>query len=63
MTPELVGQLAEHAGLSLSPDRQAALVPFLRELLDGAARLEEVDVTSYEPPRGFEVPAIQRVGR
>ncbi len=62
VTPELVGRLAALAGVPLSRERQEALVPLLREFLDGVARLEEVDVSMCEPPVGFEPPRIARVG-
>ncbi len=63
VTPELVGQLSELAGLPLSRERQETLTPFLRDFLEGMARLEEVDVSTCEPPVAFEQPAIAPVGR
>jgi Asp-tRNA(Asn)/Glu-tRNA(Gln) amidotransferase C subunit len=57
VTPELVGQLSELSGLPLSRERQEALMPFLRDFLEGMARLEEVDVSKCEPPVAFESPA------
>jgi Asp-tRNA(Asn)/Glu-tRNA(Gln) amidotransferase C subunit len=59
VTPELIGQLAALAGLRLSPDRQEALVPFVREFLEGMSRLEAVDLTGCEPPTTVEPPPVE----
>ena len=57
VTPGLVGQLAEAAGLALARDRQEALVPVLREFLDSMRRLEQVDLSLCEPLVGAWPPA------
>jgi hypothetical protein len=52
VTPELIGRLAEMAGVPLAPDRCAELVPFVDELVRSFARLGEVDLGDAEPPTG-----------
>jgi hypothetical protein len=52
VTPELIGRLAELAGVPLAPDRCVELVPFVDELVRGFARLGEVDLRGAEPPLG-----------
>ena len=63
VTPDLVGRLAEMSGLHLSPERHLVLVPFLEEFLVGAARLEEVDLSRWEPPVAFGRPAARQAVR
>lgn len=53
VTPGLVGELSELVGLPLSRERQETLTPFLRDFLDGMARLEEVDVSTCEPAQNL----------
>jgi hypothetical protein len=52
VTPELIGHLAEMAGVPLAADRCAELVPFVDGLVRGFARLGEVDLGDAEPAVG-----------
>jgi hypothetical protein len=62
VTPELIGHLAEVAGVPLAPDRCAHLVPFVDELVRGFARLGEVDLGDEEPPAAGAVPGSRADG-
>jgi Asp-tRNA(Asn)/Glu-tRNA(Gln) amidotransferase C subunit len=46
---ETVGALAAAAGLSLSEERCAELVPLFEAALAAAKRLRSLDLTGYEP--------------
>ena len=52
VTAELIGRLADVAGVPLAPDRCAELAPFVDELVRGFYRLAEVDLGEAEPPLG-----------
>lgn len=57
LTPDLVRQFARLAGLDLTPERAADLVPLLRPVLEGDARIAGLDLgplSALGPPWGEE---------
>ncbi len=56
VTPAVVATLAGAAGLLLTPERQQELISHLEAFAGEVARLDEVDVSKFEPPTPVAVP-------
>ncbi len=60
ITPDVVAHLARAAGLPLRPERAKELTPLVEGILKDVVKLEEVDVSTYEPPIVFRYPRRSR---
>jgi hypothetical protein len=55
VTPELAKQIAEMVGLRTDADRAIKLAAHIRALRDRIVAMDEIDLTSVEPPTIFRV--------
>jgi hypothetical protein len=54
VTPSTIEELAGVAGLPLSPERRAALVPLMQTLIEDVRAMDALDLSEVEPEIVFD---------